>query len=94
MGPTPCPACGYLTTEVTGVGRGVGRTPKDGDVSVCLACGALGIFAAGGTALRDATPEEKAEIIVDVEVAHVVAAVLMLKGRDPEWPVGPRSPRR
>lgn len=95
MSERTCPACGYPVPLTTGIGPDMeGVVPHDGAVSICIACGAIAIFTADGAALRAATPEEKAEIITDVKVANVVAAVLLLKGRDPAWPVGPRSPRR
>lgn len=56
--PSPCWSCGYVIDAATGVGND--NAPKAGDVSICLRCGALGVYADGpaGLVVRKPTDEE------------------------------------
>ena len=57
-----CPECGYKMDSASAVSRkdNEQRPPKDGDVSVCLNCGALNLFDGGG--LRRPTMVEEFRI--------------------------------
>jgi hypothetical protein len=59
----PCLTCGYVTDAVTSVSD-EGARPKEGDVSFCLACGALAIFD-DDLRFRAATAEEAALLAKD-----------------------------
>ena len=45
--PVLCPACGYMFDRATSLEGG--RKPEEGDLSICLSCGDLGMFKADGT---------------------------------------------
>lgn len=53
---SPCPSCGAKNNAASGTG-----TPGPGDVSICLYCGHISLFADDLT-LRPATDEELVEV--------------------------------
>jgi DNA-directed RNA polymerase subunit RPC12/RpoP len=55
--PSPCVRCGRTMDAHSGQG-----TPEEGDATVCLYCGAVMIYASAALDLREATPDEIAEI--------------------------------
>lgn len=73
-----CWRCGYtfdLHTHMDSTGgpetlEAVRGTPVEGDVSICVECGALGVFTAGG-GLRRPSEAEQAELIGDAQVVQV-----------------------
>ena len=91
VSPRPCPSCGYPVDAVTALSAA--QVPQDEDNSICIACGSLSIFCLGGTALRLPTPEERAERLKEPSVVKAIAVVLRVKSKDPNWPVGPNSPK-
>lgn len=60
-----CLRCGHKIDAATDVGHGA--VPTEGDVSVCLHCGALAIFSKDLT-LREPTPEERLEASLHPDV--------------------------
>lgn len=64
-----CPKCGYLMEATTPLDGGA--LPKDGDVSICLNCGAILIFTAE-LKMRAATDQEVAEIMRDKQTASMI----------------------
>ena len=53
---TACPDCGTPLSAATGVDDGT--TPKDGDVSLCIRCGAWLVFTNNADELRPITEDE------------------------------------
>jgi hypothetical protein len=72
--PSACPGCGRVHDAATGT---VNRAPRDGSISVCIACGAVAIFEAGR--LRAPTPAEAAEVANDPRV------LMMQRGVRENW---------
>lgn len=77
---TACSTCGYpidATSSLEG-----DRAPVDGDLSICLACGDVGIFVVGafGTTIREATPAEKDEARGSAVVRQVQAVRAVVVG--------------
>lgn len=70
---TSCPACGYKFDAATGLGTD--DAPDGGAVSICLACGALGIYAVvlGVLTVRATTPDEHEELIQDDNIRRALA---------------------
>lgn len=94
--PIECPTCGYrfdAASRLTDDPGAQAEAPDDGSVSICLACGSLGIFADGVTRLRLPTADERAELMASVEIQAVVQAVTEARDRQRDWPRGPRSPQ-
>lgn len=54
--PTSCHVCGYEMDRSTAV-QDDGIGPQEGDISVCIRCGAIGVFDAN-TKLREPTAKE------------------------------------
>jgi hypothetical protein len=73
-----CLACGYKHDAVTEIIHDHGVAPREGDVSVCLNCGATAVFNADMT-LRHPTAEEKAAITLnkDVLLAQITRAAVV-----------------
>ncbi len=85
--PLPCPACGYRLDAAVNVFGG--RAPEDGDYSMCLACGALGIFTLSGKAIRAATKLEYERAWLDPEIVQAWQALQQAKALSRDWPTGP-----
>ena len=89
--PLSCPVCGYrvdAAAPMTGT-----RAPKDGDAALCLACASVNIYvvAAGATALRVPTLEERAEFARDPAVQEATQRLIEVRDRArASWPRGPR----
>ena len=88
-----CPVCGYrvdAASPMTGQGG-----PKDGDAGLCLACASVNIYviAAGATALRLPTPEERTDLARDPDVQTAVQRLISVRDRSRRagrsWPKGP-----
>jgi len=58
--PTKCPACGYEIDGATGVEKGT--TPRPGDISLCVYCGAISIYTRG-MGIRSATAFEESRLL-------------------------------
>lgn len=72
------PACPYCGAELTGAIAMTPRIyPRDGDVSVCLHCAAVGVFTGRGYLVRRPTRDELRDIIAEPEVQRAVAAVTL-----------------
>jgi hypothetical protein len=69
--PSPCPGCGKVLDAATGVDdKGLHqRSPEAGDVTVCISCGHIMVFAHDLT-LRNPTAAEMREIAGN---RHVIA---------------------
>lgn len=68
---TDCPYCGHHCTNASNTMRST-RKPKDGDASMCIACGKIGIFkhdARGG--VRKPTRREDQQLNADPGVAEL-----------------------
>lgn len=61
-----CPGCGYRMDTSADVYNG-GRAPEEGDISICLSCGAPTIFTKEGT-LRTPTTQEKLDLSQNKQV--------------------------
>lgn len=57
-----CPYCGAPHDDATGIGQAKQKKPTDGAVAICFDCAEVSIFCNGGTALREPTALETAEI--------------------------------
>lgn len=83
-----CPECGFRNDAATPVYHDQpGRTPADGDMSICFQCGKPSIFVvtAFGTSCRKATPSEYVELMQDPSYIRAITAWRQLghgKGRD------------
>lgn len=87
-----CPECGYLFDAATGLGHA--RTPDEGAVSLCLACGALGIYTRvlGALTVRPTTPAEHDDLIADPRIRQALAVRARTIGDDLRpTPEGPTS---
>lgn len=91
MTPTACPACGYILEEATPVPGTASRPagapefrPDDGDVSVCLACGSLGVFQVSplGVTVRAASPAEVDLFLADPEIVELLKIRARVVGAD------------
>jgi hypothetical protein len=78
-----CLKCGYKFEAASGAYDNA-ITPEEGDISVCLNCGAALVFNKD-LSLRYPTPEEKAEITMNKEVlqAQIVRAHVVTKDLRP-----------
>jgi Zn ribbon nucleic-acid-binding protein len=79
-----CVCCGYVMTETSDAYGD--RKPSEGDVSICLACGALQIFGADLSS-RNPTQEERLRMekdqrIIDIQIAraYLIDEQLLTKG--------------
>ena len=77
-----CPSCGYKFDAATGLRDA--KTPDEGAVSICLACGALGIFTyvLGRLTVRATTPAEHDELILDPFIRQALATRSRTVGDD------------
>lgn len=68
-----CYQCGYRFDAATGL-RG-GGSPDEGSVSICIACGALGMYvrALGALTVRAVTAAERDELIADPLIRQALA---------------------
>lgn len=91
--PVSCPTCGYRMDAHSAVGT-EDATPKPGDRSVCLACGALAIYhqVLGSLVLRLPTHDETEESLGDPTVVGAMFAHRQARATYAgEWPRGPRE---
>jgi hypothetical protein len=84
MEPTPCYQCGAVVNAATDPDQE--RAPKPEDLSMCLHCGALGIYVlvpSGLLTIRRPTYEEFTEIAKDPDIRKaVMARALAMGNRD------------
>ena len=71
-----CPHCGHHVELHTGISGA--SEPHDGDVSLCISCGAVSIFADGCRALRLRSEDESRELYTDPLIA---AAQWLIRSR-------------
>ena len=79
--PTPCYQCGAKTDAATDPDQE--RAPKPEDISMCLYCGALGVYTladSGLLTIRRPTYEEFKEIAKDPDVRKAVMTRAMVFG--------------
>lgn len=77
--PTKCTHCGHLHDAADNLDDPELR-PSDGDVSICLECGAISLFVVaddGTLSLRKPTDEEHAELSNHPEVAIAQMAIMI-----------------
>jgi hypothetical protein len=88
-----CPACGYRVDASSFVGEEADDDhvpPVDGDLSVCMACASVNVYAFGATCLRSPTADERAAFSAELEVNAAVQSVIEAKDRySRTWPKGP-----
>jgi hypothetical protein len=75
-----CLQCKHKLDAATSVGHNNGPSP--GSVSICVSCGAIAIFAEDGS-LREATVDERFEIIEIPEVKKAIALIRWLPKKKP-----------
>lgn len=71
----PCRQCGHMIDEATSC-EIKPRSPREGDIGMCVKCGAITIFLASGLS-RDLTPEEKRELMLD---PRIIEGQLIVRG--------------
>lgn len=77
-----CPYCGKVHDRHSEpLNPGTPHEPKDGDVSMCIACGEFSFF--DGGALRLPTDDEGVMLSADLDVVRMRAAWRMMKARKP-----------
>jgi hypothetical protein len=88
----PCWSCGY-THDATSALDGDNAIPEPGDVSVCLACGEVAIFAVimGRLGTREPTRAEREDANHNRGVVTARLIQREARERDPAWPHGPRE---
>lgn len=76
LGASPCPTCGRSNDAVSGATPSA-IIPTAGDVTVCIGCASIAVFAPGPSGLiqRLPTEAEAVEFASDPEVQRVVAAI-------------------
>jgi hypothetical protein len=86
-----CNTCGYRIDSATSIEDG--NLPFEGDVSLCIACGAIEIFieSPDGLVTRPSTQDEYDKILKDEKVKTAVAYIAVKKILDPDWPKGDKS---
>lgn len=89
---TTCPTCGYRMDAHSAVGT-EDATPTDGNLSVCIACGSLAIYASvlGTLTLRQPTAEEREEALQDPTLLAAMFAQRQARAENPDWPKGPNE---
>ena len=71
---TRCPGCLYGCDSASGVTTSA--EPADGDVSVCLNCGAVSLFdRSADTGLRSPTPAELVDLMADDDVRQAAGYI-------------------
>lgn len=86
---TKCPWCEYVFDDQAAIGGDGPRQPTAGSISVCIACGQLGVYADDmlGLRIRKPTEEEQAELDADPMLQQVRAAWREVERRHPHaWP--------
>lgn len=73
-----CLACKAVLDCQTGLTTNV---PRDGDVSVCLYCGNIALYAANVQRLCPPTPAEEVELAADDRVQQALMAVRLFRHR-------------
>lgn len=89
----PCPTCGYRADAHTAVGD-EDAVPKPGDVSLCIACGALAVYEpvmGSALVLRLPTTEERDEFLANDLIVKAMLAQREGRATMPNWPRGPRE---
>jgi hypothetical protein len=74
-----CPYCGVENDAAAALTDVL--APREGDVSICFACTAIGTFTGEGLEVRRATP---AEVAAAVAFPLVVQALALIRERE-EW---------
>lgn len=74
LAPFRCLRCRYEFDRAGGIGYEPEISPKPGGVSLCIRCGAVGIFVEGG-GLRAPTDEETKEIERDADIRKIRAVL-------------------
>jgi hypothetical protein len=90
---TACPSCGYEVDGATYVGddpKYNNHAPSDGDCTVCMACGGIGIYTKGTTDIRMPTADERAILFRQRDIQRVVQGIIEMRDKTPDWPKGPR----
>lgn len=89
---TECPSCGYKHDSHSAIGDD-DASPDPGSISICLACGDVSIYAGevGALYLREATQEEREEILKDSEIVRAMTILRDLKSIRKSWPKGPKE---
>ena len=81
----PCLKCNADNDGVTCVTDGFeDRQPGDGDISICIYCGALAVFTDNGTAFRWPTESEREIFLADEDVISLLFAVQMHPRQHPD----------
>lgn len=80
-----CNTCGYRITTATSTTDEA--TPGPGDVSICLACGAIEVFvdSPNGLVTRPTTELEYQEAMQN-ETVQATVAMIRIGRLDPTWP--------
>lgn len=90
--PVKCPTCGYQMDGHSAIGD-EDATPDEGDVSVCIACGSIGVYvwmtALGGFILRKPTPDEHESFMRNPTLVAAMVAHRQARATHPDWPRGP-----
>lgn len=83
MAPTPCFQCGYVLDAATDPAQT--KQPKPGDVSLCMYCGAIGIYLrpplGGALTVRPATGQERDQIRAQPNIRQILALRSRMMGR-------------
>lgn len=79
--PTLCPVCGYGMDRATGA-MSDESVPREGDIAICMSCGAALIYDADIRPTREATPEEIDRIDGQAGM-HLLAAQILIRKRGP-----------
>jgi class 3 adenylate cyclase len=90
----PCSACGWVAEPDDG--PTFDRVPTPGQVTLCIACGALGVVESiQGDAfglhliVRAPSPAEHAAMLADPYIVHMIEMRARMARRVPDWPTGP-----
>jgi hypothetical protein len=78
-----CWRCGYVFDAVTAAYGDDDRLPTAGAVSICIDCGAVGLYADGPTGLvvRQPTDAEHADLLDDPAVVRALVAWMAMQDR-------------
>lgn len=92
--PATCPTCGYRMDAHSAIGDH-DAVPKDGDFSICIACGSPAIYTwlegLGILALRQPTASENVEAMRDDRIIAAMLAHRQARASKPDWPRGPKE---
>lgn len=76
--PRPCHSCGRIADATTSHND---KPPNQGDVSICISCGAIGIWDQG--AIREPSAAETVEIMASHLGDEIRAAQILIADRGP-----------